>query len=230
MLLKLSQSPDVHSSSTSSRAKQMRLAWSVAPLIFVTLAAGLCGCASVGHSFNNTAAENLDIGQMQSSDYRSVFGKKPVATALTTTADGRFEVARYSYAFADLGTAKARILILEFKDGKLNAFVYLSSFDEHQTHVPFDKINEISSRVSTKTDVLKVLGKPNGKALCPSTLEDFKGKCEKCVEIWTWQTMSSISTFGAAYGGKQPSIQNIYISFDKDGVVSEVSTSSTNSR
>jgi hypothetical protein len=82
MLLKLSQSPDVHSSSTSSRAKQMRLAWSVAPLIFVTLAAGLCGCASVGHSFNNTAAENLDIGQMQSSDYRSVFGKKPVATAL----------------------------------------------------------------------------------------------------------------------------------------------------
>jgi len=190
----------------------------------------LCGCASVGHTFNSGAAENLDFGQVQASNYRSIFGEKPTATEQKSTADGRFEIVRYTYAFADLGSAKARALVLEFKDDKLNAFMYLSSFDESQTHPSLDKLNQISNHVSRKADVVNMLGKPNGKAFCPSNLEDFKESCGTCVEVWKWASMSGVSTFGAAYGGQRPSIKSITVGFDKDGIVSNVSTASANNK
>jgi len=213
-----------------NRVKPIRLVWLALPLVLLGLATGLCGCASVGHNFNNTAVQNLELGQMQSSEYRSVFGEKPAATSTTSTADGTFEVARYTYAYANLGSAKGRTLILEFKDGKLNAFEYLSSFDEDHKAIPFDQATRITNRVSTKSEVVNILGKPTGKALCPTTLDDYKGKCDKCVEVWSWQSMSSISTFGAAYGGARPTIQNVFIGFDKDGIVSEVTTGAVNSK
>ncbi len=134
---------------------------------------------------------------------------------------------QYSYGNGNLARSNARVLALEFKNGKLNAFEYVSSFDEHQTHVSPDMVNQISSHVSTKTDVLKALGKPSGKALCPSTLEDFKDQCKKCVEIWAWQTATGVSTVGAAFAGNRPSFQDVYIGFDKDGVVSDVITTSS---
>jgi hypothetical protein len=196
-------------------------------LVIVAVAALLSGCASVGHKFNYNAAANLELGKMQTSDCQSVFGDKPTATSITTTADGKFEVARYSYAFADMGTARARTVILEFKDGNLNGYVYLSSFDREQNPVALEKVSQIKDHASTKSEVFGMLGKPNGKALCPSTLVDFKQPCEKCVEVWTWQGMSSLSTFGSAYGGKQPAIKTIFVSFDKDGVVSGIQTNDT---
>jgi len=199
----------------------------IAPWCLLAATAVLSGCASAGHSFNYQAAAGLQLGQLQAADYRATFGGKPTATSETTTADGKFEVARYTYGCADRGTARARAVILEFKDGKLNAFVYLSSFDKEQSQVAFDKISQLKSHVSTKADVLGILGAPNGRALCPSTLEDFKSKCDKGTEIWTWQELSAVSTFGAAYGGRRPDVKTIFISFDKDGVVSEIQTSNS---
>ena len=190
-------------------------------LLLIAASALISGCASVGHKFNYDASANLELGKMQASDYQSIFGGKPTATSKTTTADGKFEVVRYTYAFADMGTARARTVVLEFKDGRLNAYVYLSSFDREQNPVALEKVSQIKDRVSTKSEVLDILGKPNGKALCPSTLDDFKQRCEKCIEVWTWQGMGSLSTFGAAYGGKRPAIKTIFVSFDKNGVVSE---------
>jgi hypothetical protein len=187
----------------------------------------LSGCASVGHNFNYTAAATLDLGKMQASDAKSLFGGKPDATTQTITADGKFEVSRYSYAFADMGSARARTVIVEFKNGRLNAYVYLSSFDKEQSPIDLEKVGQIKEHQSTKSEVLNILGKPNGKALCPSTLDDFKKRCETCTEVWTWQGMSSLSTFGAAYGGKKPAIKTIFVSFDKEGVVSDFQTNET---
>ena len=181
----------------------------------------LSGCASVGQSFDYSKAQKLELGQLQFSNYQSVFGK-PNATAEQTDNDAKFETARYTYAYANLGSANSRILVLEFKDGKLNAFVYLSSFDGEATPVPSDKVTQITKGVSTKADVQKALGTPNGKALCPSLLGDFKDRCKGNSEIWTWQSISSVSTFGAAYGGKGQNTMTLFVTFDANGIVSGI--------
>jgi len=192
------------------------------------VAALLCGCASAGHSFNNSAVDKLDLGQLQSTDWRSVFGDKPEVTSLSTTADGRFETVRFYYAQVDIvATFRSRILILEFKNGKLNGFIYVSSFDEHQPEIPSDKLTQISVNVSKKTDVLNILGKPGGKAFCPTKLVDFKDNCDKCVETWKWTSISRVSGF-APPDAREPSVNSISVGFDKDGVVSEVGTDSLN--
>jgi hypothetical protein len=198
--------------------------------VWFALATVFSGCASLGHSFNSKVAQQLDFGSVQTSNYRSVLGENPTATEQRSTPGGKFEIVRYTNAFGALGTASARVLLLEFKEDKLNAFMYLSSFAEDQTHTPADNVNQISSHVSTKTDVLNILGKPNGKAHCPSNLEDFKDKCEKCVEVWKWNSISSHSTLGSAYGGQKLSTKSVSIGFDKDGVVSEINTASVNTK
>jgi outer membrane protein assembly factor BamE (lipoprotein component of BamABCDE complex) len=188
------------------------------------------GCASVGHDFNHDAAANLELGRLQKSDCYAKFGEHPQATSEKTTVDGHFETIRYVHAFADMGSAKARVLVLEFKNGTLNAFIYLSSFDEHQGSLLSDKLGSIAPHVSTKDNVLTLLGKPNGKALCPTTLADFKENCDKCVEVWKWASMTSVSTFGAAYGGKKPSTASISVGFDHNGVVTDITTASENQK
>jgi hypothetical protein len=180
------------------------------------------GCVSVGHTFSYATASNLELGQLTLSDCRSVFGEKPSAVSQQINADGKYDIVRYTYAHANMGSARARTLILEFKDGKLNAYVYISSFAGELISVPVDKINQLKKGESTKADVLNLLGKPNGKALCPSTLDDFKSRCAGNSEIWTWQSIGSLSTFGAAYGGERPTVTTLFVTFDKTGVVNEI--------
>ncbi len=90
-----------------------------------------------------------------------------------------------------------------------------------------DQLNQVQRGTSKKNDVLQVLGKPYGMALCPSYNADFKDKCSKGMEVWVWTTMNKLSTFGSAFGGQQVEMQNIFITFDKEGVVTDVESSQT---
>src|SRR5262249_50363366 len=92
----------------------------------------LCGCASVGPDFNYQNAPSLELGQTRIEDYQKMFGK-PNSIEEKETADGRFELMHYVHAYAELGTARARALNLEFRDGVLNSYDYLSSFDKDKT-------------------------------------------------------------------------------------------------
>ncbi len=182
------------------------------------------GCASVGKDFHHERVTSLEVGKTRSSEYRTMFGEKPNGTETRTTGDGKFEIIKYVYAFADMGSAKARVLFLEFRDEVLNGFNYVSSFDEKRPKIPMERAAEITKGVSTRSDVLNLLGKPMGHAMCPTFIGDFKDHCEKGVEIWSWSVMAELSTFGHAYGGQQVKMNTLSVIFDKNGVVSEVRT------
>ena len=79
-----------------------------------------CGCASVGRDFKYQNTASLELGVTRSSDYQATFGK-PNAVETKDNSDGKFELVRYLYAYADMGTARSRLLDLEFRDGVLNA-------------------------------------------------------------------------------------------------------------
>jgi len=113
---------------------------------------------------------------------------------------------------------------LEFKDGKLNAYVHASNFESETTLAPMNKINQLKRGESTKAEVFKLLGKPNGKALCPSTLADFKDKCDGNSEIWTWQSIGSQPNDGTRT--KRPSAIRLFVTFNQTGLVKEIETES----
>ena len=179
------------------------------------------GCASVGADFSYKGPASLRLGQTNAADCSSMFGT-PKSTTAKKTADGDFEEALYVHAYADMGTARARSLSLEFRNGLLNAYNFVSSFDEDKTNVNADGFKDIKRGQSTKADVLRLLGEPQGKALAPSENADFKEKLKKGAEAWGWTAIGKLSTFGHVYGGAQATTLSMYVVFDANGVVTDV--------
>ena len=188
--------------------------------VFLLCALG-AGCASVGSKFSLKSADALELRQLKSADYVRLFGN-PVTKETKTTTDGKFEIAKYVYAFADLGTARSRVLFLEFRNGDLNAFIYSSSFTEDKTKAEGGDVETLKAGIGRlgQSDALAALGKPHGRALCPSMLQDYKDRCGKGAEIWAWVTMETIATLG----GKGAKTRSIFVSFDASGKISDVQT------
>lgn len=155
--------------------------------VCIGLLALLCSCASVGNNFSLSDTDKLPLGTSRTSEVISLLGK-PTNQAIQTTTDGDYEVRRYNFAKVVISTGSAKLLLLEFKNDKLNAYLFASSFDEDRTVVDFQQIDRLRAGVGKldKVEVLAMMGKPDGKALCPSTLPDFKERCPKATEIWSW--------------------------------------------
>ena len=183
------------------------------------------GCASVGNKFDYEDVGALELGEMRASDYRETFGDEPTVIEDRDTSEGKYKIVRYNYANANLASARSRLLILEFKDGLLNAYVYISSFGSDQTKFAWENIDQIEEGRSSQSAVLEALGKPQGKARCPSLLEDYKERCQGGTEIWSYMTAERVSTLGAAYRGRRPEMKTVFVTFDQDGTVVEVSRS-----
>ena len=84
----------------------------------------------------------------------------------------------------------ARKLYLEFKDGILNGYHYMSGFKNDKTEFDPAKINKIKINQSTQSDVLTLLNEPTGKAICPTTLVKLEEKCESGSEVWSWHKVN----------------------------------------
>jgi len=191
--------------------------------ICLVLLAG--GCANVGEKFDATKARSLDLGSMHDTDFRAAFGD-PRTDIKQSSDSGSFEEVTYLYAHADLSNAQARQLSLEFRDGVLNAFNYLSSFDEDKTTADTQKMESVKKGVSTKTDVLAILGAPSGKVKCPTQMTDFVKYAKPGVaEMWCWAAFGSVSTFG----DHSTNSTVIVVSFNPSGVATDVITQQQNS-
>jgi hypothetical protein len=186
-------------------------------LVTVTLIALLSGCASVGVNYQYTNIPKLKINEFKIEDVSTVFGK-PFKTTKVVTKEGHFDIFRFQYAFADVGTARARVLILEFLNGILNSYVSLSSFDEDRTLFNEENIDQIKIGISTHDDAVNILGEPHGKANCPSTIDDYKGRCEDASTVWCWMSQRKFVTMGLKNMGGS----NVFLSFDSNGKVSNI--------
>ena len=188
----------------------------------------LCSCASFGPNFhpNPTA---LKLGQLKSSEYIKLFGE-PNGTQYKTTLDGKYEIANYQYTQNTLGTVSSRVLVLEFKNGVLNGYEFASSFDEDKTKADLQSVDHLRDGIGklSHDDVIKALGEPDGKSLCPSTLSDYKDKCAKGTEIWAWFITEKLK-FGFSNHVDEKET-DVYIIFDVNGKIADVQTEENNQR
>jgi hypothetical protein len=186
------------------------------PLVLATI---VCACAT--HDFNASKVVTLELGKSRSSGYTDRFGD-PRAKRVVTTTDGKFETAAYWQVVHNFSGDCLRILKLEFRNDLFNAYVSGSSCDEDRTSVDLRAAETLKSRIDTlsATDILRILGKPSGKALCPSKLGDYKERCEKAATIWYWASMPERSVIGSG----DVSATCAVISFDKDGKVLQIET------
>jgi len=183
----------------------------------------LPSCAvSEGHNFDFSNISKLDLHQMKDTEYNNLFAE-PWREERTTSGDATFDNIKYFYASGNTysGRGSVRILLLEFKDGQLNAYDYASSFDEDKTRIDLTNVKKVKIGVSTKEDVLIALGKPHGKALCPTEIENFKDKCGKAPEIWGWGEYQKYYTKTAQ---KRPKVTEVFVMFDKEGKVMDLKT------
>lgn len=194
--------------------KIKRLAYAI---ILLSLLMLFNGCASVGRNFHYENIPQLKIGMFKIENCEKVFGK-PHKVLKKINEHGQYDVKQYLYASANVGTASARVLVLEFLDGSLNAYNFISSFDEDRTLVEIDIVNQIVQGKSTKEDVLKLMGDPTGIGMCPSILDDYKNRCDSqgVVEIWTWGSQRKLVTMA---GGRNQGNQSVFISFDANDIV-----------
>jgi hypothetical protein len=180
----------------------------------------LCGCASVGNKFNYQNRMNLELGITSKNDAIKLVGK-PKETKTVSNKDGNYEILSYVYAYASPGGAAARVLFLEFKDNKLNAHIYNSGFEEDKTEFDFSKSKNLKVGQSSMDDVEQFLGKPSGKAICPSTLRDYSTKCQNATEIWSYLYTKK----SQGYDTSTIKTKSIDISFDEKGIIADMETS-----
>jgi hypothetical protein len=184
----------------------------------------LCSCASIGTNFS-PKPDVLKLGQLKSSEYVQYFGK-PEVVQTKVNADGHYEVAQYAFLQNNFGTVSGRVLLLEFKNGVLNGYGFLSSFDEDKSKADLAGIDQVRNGIgkSSQSDVLAILGQPGGKVYCPTTLKDFKDRCGKGTEIWGWFAAGKISIGFGMPGQTSVKTTDIYVVFDASGKVTDVQT------
>ena len=209
-------------------------------LAFIVLSAAfISGCTGTGRDFQYSGPASLQLGQTRRSDYKvtggiqqnKVMDAVPQNVTKVNNGDGNFEIVKYDYVLADLSTARERALILEFRNGVLNAYEYISSFDHDKTTITADhaQLEKIQRGISTKKDVLAIMGEPHGKGLCPSMLSSFEDKCAKGIEVWAWGAMKPFSSRGIPFGGGgQFEMSNVIVTFDSKGIVTDVESSNYN--
>ena len=110
----------------------------------------LSSCATTRERFNYANVPALELGQLRIEEYPERFGK-PTLVGRKTTSEGNFDVVRFREVKGNLaGGASGRELVLEFKEGVLNGFFYVSSFDEDRTNVDLAKTDQIKIETSTR--------------------------------------------------------------------------------
>ncbi|MDP8210730.1 MAG: hypothetical protein RAO94_09810 [Candidatus Stygibacter australis] len=186
-------------------------------LLIVMVCSLLLSCAVIGQNFHYLRIKDLVLGETTKSEAESMLGG-PGSSKSISNNDGDFEVIQYLYASGSMVSVQARLLWLEFKDDKLNAYIHVSGFKEDETIFNFNAKNNIVRNSSTKAEVFQILGEPSGKALFPTTLKDFGEGEEDLSEVWSW-------TYTSPSVGLDTSTiksQSLHVYFDVQGIVQKI--------
>ena len=178
----------------------------------------LCSCYTVGTKFTLPDTDKLQLGKLQLVDCITLFGK-PTSTGIKTTAGASYVFYKYDDSLVRALSVSERVLLLEFKDGKLNGYFLWSSFNEDKTKVDMKNVDKLKAGVGklTKGDVLNMVGKPNAKAFCPTMIDVLKEDCAMNTEVWGWYMRSESGADPAIFD-----LSQIYVWFDSSGKISSV--------
>jgi outer membrane protein assembly factor BamE (lipoprotein component of BamABCDE complex) len=169
----------------------------------------LISCSvSVGRQFNYTNRSQLLTGTTTKDEAHQLLGE-PSEKKFSSNKDGNFETWYYKYIHGSPRPVNLRGLMLEFRNGLLNGYSYMSSYADDSTDFNDENSSKIKIGVSSQHDVDIIMGTPSGKFLCPSA---YIEKCKSGVEAWTWQYINS-STM---------KIKTAKITFSESKIVSDV--------
>jgi len=186
----------------------MRFGTHLSTLAVLAIPLLFCSCiTTVGHKMNLQEIASLTLNEpMTKADAYRRFGS-PREEGVSTNG---FLGLRYFHLFKNFDSpARLRLLQIETKNDRLNSFIYLSSYPEDATKARWIHLNSIKKGI-TKDDILSLLGKPCGRSLCPSKMDEFEGICDKGTEIWYWGELSEDQAY------------QVLVAFDAEGKVSEV--------
>lgn len=196
---------------------------SITLLHSILLALSCCACATVGEDFDFANLDRLVLGETTSSQAIEYLGA-PEKSASGTDGAVKTETLTYRYGYGSLGGANSRMMFLEFRGGTLNAYIHCSSFEEDSTNFDPSAVARIQEGVTDQAGAVRVLGKPAGKAHCPTALADFSSRCAGCVEVWKW-----VYTSGAkGVNTKTVKSKHVTLGFGQNGLVSTIESSVEN--
>ena len=181
------------------------------------------GCVGYFGHLKYPSNTTLELGKTRNTDYLTMFGK-PFSVEVKETKEGTYELVHYQRTIKYLmltTTYRFRALDLEFRDGVLNAYYFISTIDGERTAINIEQLKKIQQGLSKKSDVLTMMGKPNGMGSCPNYIAAFKDKCDKGAEIWTWELRGEEVVTGGLFLG-DPIEKHVFIAFDKNGFVTNV--------
>src|SRR6266850_550528 len=131
------------------------------------LAVVLAGACLLGADFGRPDPASFTLGQTTEQEIRTRFGQ-PSGQTNARVGDKVVTTLRYAYAEARTVAVPVRIMAYAFHEGRLVGFDYMSSFAADQTLFDELAVKRITRGVSTRAEVLALMGKPAGQFIYPS--------------------------------------------------------------
>jgi hypothetical protein len=142
----------------------------------------------MGRTPSNSEVTALELGQARGDFHGQSLGMLG-AKRTEVGEDGKFETLAYKQIRVGFTTTEARIVLLEFRNDRLNGFHQLSELRGEKVPVDLRKVETVRAGIGTfgRDDVLATMGKPHGKALNPTHVASYRAHCATNVtEIWGW--------------------------------------------
>jgi hypothetical protein len=182
-------------------------------LLATTTAALLAGCA--GTNFKRPDPGNLVVGKSTLAQVTQVMGPPPQTGEVLKNGE-KLKSSRYAYA-EGAGTGKypgvvpARAIVFLTHNDLLVVEEFISSFPNDATDFDESKVSSIVKGKTTRTEVLALLGKPNGSGTYPF----IKNKGETAA-IYSYAHAKG-NAFNMKFYNKA-----VVVSFDANEVVTDV--------
>lgn len=176
----------------------------------------LTGCAA-GTDFIRVADLELALGKTTFDDIKTRMGREPYQISFDTKNERKLKLASYQYSSRLGGEPRVpgitpgRAQIFIFADDILVGHVFVSSFKEDSTWFEDRDVLILKEGETTRAQVIDLFGEPDGFFIHP-LVED-----ENVTAIV--YSYTQLSTSGLSINRWQ---KDLVISFDEDGVVTEV--------
>jgi len=172
------------------------------------------GCA--GTNFVHVPDSTLVLGQTSSEEIKSSLGS-PTQEGVITKNDQQLTTMTYAYASA-YGDAAADDVVpgrsqsFFFFNDKLAGYNFTSSWKKDCTDFDSTKVSAIKKGVSTRSDVVSLLGAPGGKSIYPLTAKNGEEASTYLYVQTTKKSLFNIKTY----------LKLLVVTFDQQGIVTNV--------
>ncbi len=184
-------------------------------LIILISTASLNAGINFGKNYDFTQNKELNLEKTTLDEALKKFGK-PVERHHIKTSKGDYVFLRYYMSDIKFRSGKSRVTQLQFKNGVLFSYFYGSNYNKDNSDFDYKKSKTIKVGDNIR-DVVKNVGRPTGKGVCPLNTGKFAGFCQKGKYTYVWIYLKNFGLKDKA------SVANIFlVGVDKNYNVLEV--------